>query len=106
MGSLATFAWLATGLMQNLVGQTIQATGSYVASMALMGLAPFLAFLFCGGFGIGHCGGNRAGGYFVTHAEQGRWAGQSPLCVRVPSLLAPEPSSLLLRKEHAFGCFS
>ena len=45
VGSLATFAWLATGLMQNLVGQTIQATGSYVASMALMGLAPFLAFL-------------------------------------------------------------
>ena len=26
VGSLATFAWLATGLMQNLVGQTIQAT--------------------------------------------------------------------------------
>jgi MFS transporter, ACS family, hexuronate transporter len=45
VGSLATFAWLATGLMQNLVGQTIQATGSYVASMALMGLAPFLSFL-------------------------------------------------------------
>ena len=44
VGSLATFAWLATGLMQNLVGQTIQATGSYVASIALMGLAPFLAF--------------------------------------------------------------
>ena len=45
VGSLATFAWLATGLMQNLVGQTIQATGSYVASMAFMGLAPFLSFL-------------------------------------------------------------
>jgi ACS family hexuronate transporter-like MFS transporter len=45
VGSLATFAWLATGLMQNFVGQTIQATGSYVTSMAIMGLAPFLAFL-------------------------------------------------------------
>ena len=45
VGSLATFAWLATGLMQNWVGQTIQATGSYGASMALMGLAPSLAFL-------------------------------------------------------------
>jgi ACS family hexuronate transporter-like MFS transporter len=45
VGSLATFGWLATGLMQNLVGQTIQATGSYVMSMALMGLVPFLAFL-------------------------------------------------------------
>jgi len=45
VGSLATFAWFATGLMQNFVGQTIQATGSYVGSMALMGLAPFLAFL-------------------------------------------------------------
>jgi MFS transporter, ACS family, aldohexuronate transporter len=44
VGSLATFAWLATGLMQNFVGQTIQATRSYVASMALMGLAPLLAF--------------------------------------------------------------
>src|SRR6185503_19518685 len=44
VGSLATFAWLATGLMQNFVGQTIQATGSYVGSMALMGLAPLLAF--------------------------------------------------------------
>ena len=44
VGSLATFAWLATGLMQNFVGQKIQATGSYVASMALMGLAPLLAF--------------------------------------------------------------
>jgi MFS transporter, ACS family, aldohexuronate transporter len=44
VGSLATFAWLATGLMQNFVGQTIQATGSYVASMALIGLAPLLAF--------------------------------------------------------------
>jgi MFS transporter, ACS family, hexuronate transporter len=45
VGSLATFAWLATGLMQNFVGQTIQATGSYTGSMALMGIAPFLAFL-------------------------------------------------------------
>lgn len=45
VGSLATFAWLATGFMQNLVGQTIQATGSYVASMAFTGLAPLLAFL-------------------------------------------------------------
>ena len=45
VGSLATFGWLATGLMQSLVGQTIQATGSYVMSMALMGLVPFLAFL-------------------------------------------------------------
>jgi ACS family hexuronate transporter-like MFS transporter len=45
VGSLATFAWLATGWMQNRVGQTIQATESYVSSMALMGGAPFLAFL-------------------------------------------------------------
>jgi MFS transporter, ACS family, aldohexuronate transporter len=44
VGSLATFAWLATGLMQNFVGQTIQATGSYGASMAITGLAPLLAF--------------------------------------------------------------
>ncbi len=45
VGSLATFAWLVTGLMQNFVGLTIQATGSYVGSMALMGIAPCLAFL-------------------------------------------------------------
>jgi MFS transporter, ACS family, hexuronate transporter len=45
VGSLATFAWFATGLMQGWAGQTIQATGSYVNSMALMGVAPFLAFL-------------------------------------------------------------
>jgi MFS transporter, ACS family, hexuronate transporter len=45
VGSLATFAWLATGLMQGWVGQTVQATGSYVTSMALMGLAPVFAFL-------------------------------------------------------------
>jgi MFS transporter, ACS family, aldohexuronate transporter len=45
VGSLATFAWLATGLMQNFVGLTIQATGSYAESMTLMGIAPFFAFL-------------------------------------------------------------
>jgi len=45
VGSLATFAWLATGLMQNFIGLTIQATGSYVESMTLMGMAPFFAFL-------------------------------------------------------------
>ncbi|MBM3801144.1 MAG: MFS transporter [Acidimicrobiia bacterium] len=45
VGSLGTFAWLGTGLMQERVGQTIQATGSYVTSMTLMGLTPLAAFV-------------------------------------------------------------
>jgi ACS family hexuronate transporter-like MFS transporter len=39
-GSLGTFTWFVTGFMQDIVGQTIKATGSYSSSMTLMGLAP------------------------------------------------------------------
>jgi MFS transporter, ACS family, hexuronate transporter len=42
-GSLGTIAWVASALMQALVGSHIQETGSYVAAIVAAGFAPLLA---------------------------------------------------------------